>query len=290
MNIFRYAGNERGAPYHIPRAPHAIRSHGWINRSTHPRFLVWRAGRYRTVPHRPACPVVQCQHAQPTTPVASRFGACVEQALGGDLETWARQRQGPGGPDSPAGPVHPQYLPRHCRRLCRRLSCPGTGTELHCQRPHQRLPAIHQVFLYLPLEHCEDLDVQEECVTLFEELAAVTGNADRQLYPLRGGPPGGDRPVRAFSAPQRHTGARIQRRRSWPTWRSTAGFSYRGTGIPAENRSGPRSSPPATRRNAAVQVIVGLHDGFVDLGVGHLVPGALLAAEETAVLDSTPGW
>ncbi len=42
---------------------------------------------------------------------------------------------------------------------------------------HQRLPAIHQVFLYLPLEHAEDLDVQEECVSLFEELAGITGLA-----------------------------------------------------------------------------------------------------------------
>ena len=41
---------------------------------------------------------------------------------------------------------------------------------------YQRLPAIHQVFLYMPLEHCEDPEVQEECVTLFEELAVVTGN------------------------------------------------------------------------------------------------------------------
>jgi len=43
---------------------------------------------------------------------------------------------------------------------------------------YQRLPAIHQVFLYLPLEHCEDLDVQEECVALFEELAGVTGSEE----------------------------------------------------------------------------------------------------------------
>ena len=40
---------------------------------------------------------------------------------------------------------------------------------------HQRLPAIHQVFLFLPLEHCEDLEVQEECVELFEELTNITG-------------------------------------------------------------------------------------------------------------------
>jgi uncharacterized protein (DUF924 family) len=36
---------------------------------------------------------------------------------------------------------------------------------------HLRLPAIHRVFLYLPLEHCEDLAVQETCVALFEALA-----------------------------------------------------------------------------------------------------------------------
>jgi uncharacterized protein (DUF924 family) len=41
---------------------------------------------------------------------------------------------------------------------------------------YRRLPAIHQGFLYMPLEHCEDLEVQEECVTLFEELAAITGS------------------------------------------------------------------------------------------------------------------
>jgi uncharacterized protein (DUF924 family) len=38
------------------------------------------------------------------------------------------------------------------------------------------LPAIHQGFLYMPLEHTEDLEVQEACVTLFQELAAITGN------------------------------------------------------------------------------------------------------------------
>ena len=40
---------------------------------------------------------------------------------------------------------------------------------------HQRMPAAHQVFLFLPLEHSEDLDVQEECVELFAELEAITG-------------------------------------------------------------------------------------------------------------------
>lgn len=39
---------------------------------------------------------------------------------------------------------------------------------------HLRLPAIHRVFLYLPLEHCEDIAVQDKCVSLFEDLAGAT--------------------------------------------------------------------------------------------------------------------
>lgn len=40
---------------------------------------------------------------------------------------------------------------------------------------HQRLPAIHQVFLFMPLEHSENLDTQTECVELFTQLFDVTG-------------------------------------------------------------------------------------------------------------------
>ena len=43
---------------------------------------------------------------------------------------------------------------------------------------HRRLPPVHQVFLFMPLEHCEDLAVQEQCVALFETLAAETGSDD----------------------------------------------------------------------------------------------------------------
>ena len=35
---------------------------------------------------------------------------------------------------------------------------------------------IHRVFLYLPLEHCEDLAVQETCVALFTALAKQAGH------------------------------------------------------------------------------------------------------------------
>ena len=39
---------------------------------------------------------------------------------------------------------------------------------------HLRLPLIHRVFLYLPLEHSEELVLQNQCVALFEELALVS--------------------------------------------------------------------------------------------------------------------
>lgn len=36
---------------------------------------------------------------------------------------------------------------------------------------HETLPAIHRVFLYLPLEHSENMDDQDHCVTLMQRLA-----------------------------------------------------------------------------------------------------------------------
>ncbi|MEP1596170.1 MAG: DUF924 family protein, partial [Halieaceae bacterium] len=36
---------------------------------------------------------------------------------------------------------------------------------------HEKLPAIHRVFLYLPLEHSENIDDQDRCVALMQALA-----------------------------------------------------------------------------------------------------------------------
>lgn len=40
---------------------------------------------------------------------------------------------------------------------------------------HELLPLIHRVFLYLPLEHSEDIALQEQCVRLFQALAKEAG-------------------------------------------------------------------------------------------------------------------
>lgn len=105
----------------------------------------------------------------------ARFAGPVAQALRGELADWE---------DTDRGLIAlillldqftrtifrgtPQAFAGDTRALALALHCIGHGH-------HQRLPVIHQVFLYLPLEHSEDLGVQEQCVELFEALAKVTG-------------------------------------------------------------------------------------------------------------------
>lgn len=106
----------------------------------------------------------------------THFGSWLERALAGELNHWANSDRGllaliilldqfsrniyRGTPQTFSGDVRALEL----------------AQQTVASGRHQRLPAIHQVFLYLPLEHCEDLEVQEECVTLLQELAAITGD------------------------------------------------------------------------------------------------------------------
>lgn len=104
------------------------------------------------------------------------FGELVTRALADELDHWA-------GSD-PGLIALVLLLDQFTRSLHRGTAKAFAGDERalglaqHCIETghYQRLPAIHQAFLYMPLEHCEDPEVQEECVTLFEELAVVTGS------------------------------------------------------------------------------------------------------------------
>jgi len=106
----------------------------------------------------------------------ARFGHWVEQALAGELDGWV---------DTDNGLIALVILlDQFTRNIYRGTPLAFAGDPkilalaLHtiATGHHQRLPAIHQVFLYLPLEHSEDMQVAEECVSLFQELAAITGN------------------------------------------------------------------------------------------------------------------
>lgn len=104
------------------------------------------------------------------------YGEYVSQAIAGELDHWT---------DSDSGLIAlilllDQFTRNIYRDSAQAFSGDSRALDL-AQRTiiaghHQRLPAIHQVFLYLPLEHSEDLEVQEECVELFDELAGVTGH------------------------------------------------------------------------------------------------------------------
>jgi uncharacterized protein (DUF924 family) len=109
-----------------------------------------------------------------------RFGEQVERAIAGELDAWAESDRGLIAlvllldqftrniyRDSPRAFAGDQ------RALALAQQCIARGH-------HQRLPAIHQAFLLMPLEHAEDPDLQQECVELFEELTAVTGSEEMQ--------------------------------------------------------------------------------------------------------------
>jgi uncharacterized protein (DUF924 family) len=115
--------------------------------------------------------------AQTDAAVAMRFGALVNRALGGELDHWAR------GDEGLVALV--LLLDQFTRNIFRGTprAFAGDDRALALARRaiagnrHRGLPAIHRVFLYLPLEHCEDLAVQAECVSLFAELAGDTDAA-----------------------------------------------------------------------------------------------------------------
>lgn len=104
-----------------------------------------------------------------------RFGAALALALEGKLDDWAQTDRGLVALivllDQFSRNIHrgtAQAFAGDARALSMSQAAINSGR-------HLRLPVIHRVFLYLPLEHCENLAVQEQCVALFEELAQLTG-------------------------------------------------------------------------------------------------------------------
>ena len=102
------------------------------------------------------------------------FGASLTLALAGKLDTWV---------DTDRGLVALVVLLDQFSRNIHRGTAQAFGGDqkaLALSRDatasglHLRLPLIHRVFLYLPLEHSEELALQNQCVALFEELALIS--------------------------------------------------------------------------------------------------------------------
>ncbi|MBC9249022.1 hypothetical protein A9179_01910 [Pseudomonas alcaligenes] len=111
-----------------------------------------------------------------------RFAACCEQALAGELQAWAEQPQG-----WLALLLLLDQLPRMLHRGtaqafsgdARARSLLSAGLARGFDR---QLPAIRQVFVYLVLEHAEELAAQDQAVAAFTRLHEQAQPAERELF------------------------------------------------------------------------------------------------------------
>ena len=102
-----------------------------------------------------------------------RFGAALALALAGELDAWRA---------TDPGLVALVVLLDQFSRNIHRGTVQAFGgdpkalalaQDAIASGRHVRLPLIHRVFLYLPLEHSEELALQHQCVVLFEELERI---------------------------------------------------------------------------------------------------------------------
>ncbi len=139
-------------------------------------------------------------------PLEEKYGKLVEQCAAGHLYRWL---------DNPEGRlalvIALDQLPRNLFRGTPRAFAYDAQTTAWCLAAvhtgqDQMLKPIQRVFLYMPLQHFEDLQAQETGVQLFERLARE--NAEWPVF-ARGvpgfcaNPPRYHRPFWAFSPPQR---------------------------------------------------------------------------------------
>lgn len=106
-----------------------------------------------------------------------RFGDRVEVALGGGLADWEASDHGVVALVLLLDQFTRNIYRNTARAFAGDSRALGLAQSAILSGQYRRLPAIHQVFLFLALEHTEDLAAQEQCVTLFDELAADTGSA-----------------------------------------------------------------------------------------------------------------
>ena len=109
--------------------------------------------------------------------ITERYARLLEQAALGKLDEWATTDRGLIALivllDQFSRNIHrdsPEAFAADDRALALALAAIEAGRDAG-------LPLIHRVFLYLPLEHTEDLAVQDRCVALFESLTEENDSA-----------------------------------------------------------------------------------------------------------------
>jgi len=115
--------------------------------------------------------------------IARDFGPAIDAALRGELDGWAAQAD-----SALARLVLLDQFTRNAYRDTPRAFA-GDAQALAGARAmlaagfDQALPALQRVFVYLPLEHAEDMAAQDDAVRLFAALSAdAPGLADYEVW------------------------------------------------------------------------------------------------------------
>ena len=114
--------------------------------------------------------------------VTERFAATLAAATAGHLDHWARTPRGRLALvivlDQFPHHIHrdqPQAFATDPQSLALSLDALAAGED-------RQLAPIERVFLYLPLEHAESLELQERSVSLYEQLAHQAAGDERALF------------------------------------------------------------------------------------------------------------
>lgn len=112
----------------------------------------------------------------------TRFGELVDQALAGGLTEWAQR---------PEGWLALVLLLDQLPRMLFRDSPKAFSGDIRAQALvaqgiaadfDRQLQPIQRVFIYLVLEHCEHLAVQNECISRYIDLVAQQPESDKALF------------------------------------------------------------------------------------------------------------
>ena len=113
---------------------------------------------------------------------ATRFAASLEDAARGVLDNWA---------DTPHGRlalvILLDQMPRNIHRGSPAAFAHDAQAAAHCMAgiesgQDRSLHPVERVFLYMPLQHAEDPDLQRRSVERFESLAAEADDAWREHF------------------------------------------------------------------------------------------------------------
>jgi uncharacterized protein (DUF924 family) len=122
------------------------------------------------------------KNADTDTAIGVRFAGLIDAASEGELDDWRQ------GAESALARI---ILVDQFRRNVYRGTAEAFSADAQAQRwcleglargQDQELRPIQRLFCYLPLEHAEDLALQEHCVALFEKLLADVPDAHRETF------------------------------------------------------------------------------------------------------------